>query len=71
MHQVRIEPEIPAFERAKAIHTLDSAATVIGIARYTDPKPEIREGGRMPNKSGLRKKHFLVVKGPQRAAERL
>jgi hypothetical protein len=30
MPQVRFEPTIPVFERAKTVHALDSAATVIG-----------------------------------------
>jgi hypothetical protein len=30
MPQVEFEPMIPAFERAKTVHALDSAATVIG-----------------------------------------
>jgi hypothetical protein len=28
---VRFEPTIPAFERAKTVHALDRAATVIGL----------------------------------------
>jgi hypothetical protein len=31
MPQVGFEPTIPAFERAKTVHTLDRAATVIGL----------------------------------------
>jgi hypothetical protein len=31
MPRVGFEPTIPAFERAKAVHALDSAATVIGF----------------------------------------
>jgi hypothetical protein len=30
MPRVRFEPMIPAFERAKTVHALDRAATVIG-----------------------------------------
>jgi hypothetical protein len=30
MPYVRFEPTIPVFERAKAVHVLDRAATVIG-----------------------------------------
>jgi hypothetical protein len=30
MRRVGFEPMIPAFERAKAVHALDRAATVIG-----------------------------------------
>jgi hypothetical protein len=32
MSDVGFEPTIPAFERAKTVHALDRAATVIGIA---------------------------------------
>jgi hypothetical protein len=35
MHWVGFEPTIPVFERAKTVHALDSAATVIGISVYT------------------------------------
>jgi hypothetical protein len=31
MSWVRFEPTIPEFERAKSVHALDRAATVIGI----------------------------------------
>jgi hypothetical protein len=31
MPQVGFEPMIPVFERAKTVHALDSAATVIGL----------------------------------------
>jgi hypothetical protein len=34
MPLVRLEPTIPVFERAKTIHALDRAATVIGIQGY-------------------------------------
>jgi hypothetical protein len=34
MPQVAFEPMIPAFERAKTVHALDCAATVIGIYRH-------------------------------------
>lgn len=34
---VGFEPKITALERAKAVHTLDSAATVTGIPRYVRP----------------------------------
>jgi hypothetical protein len=30
MHRVGLEPTIPVFERAKTVHALDRAATVIG-----------------------------------------
>jgi hypothetical protein len=30
MPRVGLEPTIPVFERAKTVHALDSAATVIG-----------------------------------------
>jgi hypothetical protein len=30
MHRVGFEPMSPVFERAKAVHDLDGAATVIG-----------------------------------------
>jgi hypothetical protein len=35
MSQVGLEPTIPVFEWAKAIHALDRAATVIGNIRTT------------------------------------
>jgi hypothetical protein len=31
MPRVGFEPTIPAFERAKTVHALDSAVTVIGL----------------------------------------
>jgi hypothetical protein len=31
MSQVEFEPTIPAFERAKTVHALDSEATVVGL----------------------------------------
>jgi hypothetical protein len=34
MPQVRFEPTIPVFERAKAVHALDRAATVIGLSSF-------------------------------------
>jgi hypothetical protein len=37
MPRVGFEPKIPAFERAKTVHALDRAATVIGI-KHTDRK---------------------------------
>jgi hypothetical protein len=33
MPRVGFEPTIPAFERAKTVHALDCAATVIGAER--------------------------------------
>jgi hypothetical protein len=33
MHRVGFEPKIPVLERAKTVHALDHAATVIGIIR--------------------------------------
>jgi hypothetical protein len=33
MPQVGFEPIIPVFERAKTVHALDSAATVIGCLK--------------------------------------
>jgi hypothetical protein len=38
MPQVRFEPTIPAFKRAKTVHALDRAATVIGNFRITPIK---------------------------------
>jgi hypothetical protein len=35
MPRVEFEPTIPAFERAKAVHALDRAATVIGDSVFT------------------------------------
>jgi hypothetical protein len=37
MPRVRFEPTIPVFERAKTVHALDPAATVIGFEGPTDP----------------------------------
>jgi hypothetical protein len=39
------EPTTPVFERAKTIHALDGAATVIGpgITNYTSPRYRIQE----------------------------
>jgi hypothetical protein len=34
MPQVGFEPTIPEFQRAKTVHALDVAATVIGIGLY-------------------------------------
>jgi hypothetical protein len=34
MPSVGFEPTIPAFERAKTVHALDRAATVIGIKEH-------------------------------------
>jgi hypothetical protein len=38
MPQVGFEPTIPAFERAKAVHALDRATTVIGNEDYCPSK---------------------------------
>jgi hypothetical protein len=38
MRQVRFEPAIPVFERAKTVHALDRAATVIGTVDATGTK---------------------------------
>jgi hypothetical protein len=35
MFQVEFEPTIPVFERAKAVHALDRAATEIGNSLFT------------------------------------
>jgi hypothetical protein len=35
MPRVGFEPMIPVFERAKTVHALDRAATVIGFILYT------------------------------------
>jgi hypothetical protein len=42
MPRVGFEPTIPAFERAKTVHVLDCAATVIGssynrLSKHLDP----------------------------------
>jgi hypothetical protein len=34
MSRVGVEPTIPVFERAKMVHALDRAATVIGTNKY-------------------------------------
>jgi hypothetical protein len=38
MPRVGFEPTIPVFERAKTVHALGRAATVIGIAYYGTSK---------------------------------
>jgi hypothetical protein len=38
MPRVGYEPTIPVFKRAKTVHALDRAATVIGGRFYTHPK---------------------------------
>jgi hypothetical protein len=38
MLQVRFEPTIPAFERAKTVHALDHAAPVIDLQHYHNMK---------------------------------
>jgi hypothetical protein len=38
MPQVGFEPTIPVFERAKTVHVLDRAATVIGGSGCVDPR---------------------------------
>jgi hypothetical protein len=35
MNWVGFEPTIPVFDRAKTVHTLDRAATLIGIYLFT------------------------------------
>jgi hypothetical protein len=46
MPQVGFEPNIPAFERAKTVHALDCATTVIGqnIIRMIKSKKDERGG---------------------------
>jgi hypothetical protein len=34
MPRVGLEPTIPVFERAKTVHALDRAATVIGFEKW-------------------------------------
>jgi hypothetical protein len=36
MRRVGFEPTIPVFERAKTVHALDRAATVIGCSKVRD-----------------------------------
>jgi hypothetical protein len=36
MPRVGFEPTITAFEGAKTVHTLDLAATVTGVIKYSD-----------------------------------
>jgi hypothetical protein len=38
MPKVRFEPTIPVFERAKTVHAIDRAATVIGCTGNTFSK---------------------------------
>jgi hypothetical protein len=38
MPRVGFEPKIPLFERTKAVHALDGAATVIGFVHATNVK---------------------------------
>jgi hypothetical protein len=35
MPRVGFEPTIPVFKRAKTVHTLDRAATVIGVRKLS------------------------------------
>jgi hypothetical protein len=42
MPQVGFEPTIPEFEREKAVHALDRAATVIGIDEISPKYIEIK-----------------------------
>jgi hypothetical protein len=47
MPRVGFEPRMPAFERAKTFHALDSAATVIGLRVYgTVLRKYLQLGGR-------------------------
>jgi hypothetical protein len=49
MPQVRFEPTIPMFERAKTVHALDRAATAIGLPTvYGITKTE--KGGQGPTR---------------------
>jgi hypothetical protein len=38
MRRMGLEPAIPEFERAKTVHDLDGAATVIGTFIYVEVK---------------------------------
>jgi hypothetical protein len=40
MPSAGFEPTIPAFVRAKTVHALDRAATVIGLVYHTEPAKE-------------------------------
>jgi hypothetical protein len=41
MPQVGFEPTIPVFERGKAVHALDGAATVIGKLQFYTLKMKV------------------------------
>jgi hypothetical protein len=41
MPEVGFKPTIPVFERAKTVHALDRAATVIGNAQFNYPKYDV------------------------------
>jgi hypothetical protein len=43
MPRAGFEPTIPAFERAKTVHALDRAATVIGYSLYDYKQITIKE----------------------------
>jgi hypothetical protein len=58
MPRVGFEPTIPVFERAKTVHALDRAATVIGKERFCDD--QIKERGDVCNSMGdLRNRSIL------------
>jgi hypothetical protein len=48
MPQVGFEPTIPEFERVKAVHALDHAATVIGTSQLPGSKVELFESSPYP-----------------------
>jgi hypothetical protein len=51
MLRVEFEPTIPVFEREKTVHTLDRAATVIGV----DNVVQSRETRRRPLRGAARR----------------
>jgi hypothetical protein len=50
MPQVGLEPTIPVFERAKTVHALDRAATVIGNCSLTQLKNAAHQNKTSPGK---------------------
>jgi hypothetical protein len=63
MHQVAFEPTIPVFERAKTVHVLDRAVTVIGTC------PNYHTQITYPNYQIRYKYHFKHLCSPDRISE--
>jgi hypothetical protein len=63
MPQVEFEPTIPVFERAKTVHALDRAATVIGDLLHTHPKvkPVNMKIQRWNTKNKFNTKNYILI----------